>query len=127
MSNELEIDLHGRRHSDFDLMRIVRAQAQGFEAPVTAYLCGAFIGAREGVGIVFGHILKGPFKRFDDGHFIRTPEVVSAKKEGRFWVLTTVNSRYVLATFQRDHGRKSLREFLSLSNGSHHLIPPSLQ
>lgn len=128
MSNELEIDLHGKRHSDFDLMRIVKAQEQGFEPSVTAYLCGAFIGARTtGVGVVFGHIQKGPFNRFDDGHFLRTSDVVSAKKEGRFWVLTTVNSRYVLATFQRDYGRKTLREFLSLSKGQHHLTPHLLQ
>jgi hypothetical protein len=42
-------------------------------------------------------------------------------------VLTTVNSRYVLATFQRDNGRASLREFLRLSQGMHHFTPRVLQ
>jgi hypothetical protein len=53
--------------------------------------------------------------------------VVKAEREGRFWVLTTVNSRYVLATFQRGNGRASLRQFLQLSSGQHHLSPHLLQ
>jgi hypothetical protein len=42
-------------------------------------------------------------------------------------VLTTVNSRYVLATFQRDNGRASLHEFLRLSRGHHYFTPRVLQ
>ena len=41
--------------------------------------------------------------------------------------MTTENSRYVLATFQRDNGRTSLREYLRLSRGQHHSVPPVLQ
>jgi hypothetical protein len=42
-------------------------------------------------------------------------------------VLTTVNSRYVIATFQRGSGRSSLREFLRLLQEHHHLPPRVLQ
>lgn len=36
-------------------------------------------------------------------------------KEGKFWVITTVTSRYVIATFRRDVGRRSLHEFLRIA------------
>lgn len=126
MIDSLVVDLHSKRHSDFDLNRILRAQLQGFDEPITAYLCGAFIGARAGVGVVFGHGRKDRYGRFADGHLIRTSDVIKAEREGRFWVLTTVNSRYVLATFQRGIGRSSLREFLRLSQMLHQ-TPPVLQ
>ena len=98
-----------------------------FRSPVTAYLCGVSIKARAGVGVVFGHNRKDQYGRFGDGHLIRTSDVIKAEREGRFWVLTTVDSRYVIATFQRDNGRASLREFLRLSIGQHHLSPHLLQ
>jgi hypothetical protein len=125
--NTLDVDFHGKRHTDFDLARILKAQAQGFDKPITAYLCGVSIKARAGLGVVFGHNRKDQYGRFVDGHLIRTSDVIKAEREGRFWVLTTVNSRYVIATFQRDNGRASLREFLRLSQGQHHFTPRILQ
>lgn len=94
-----------------------KAQAQGFDRPITAYLCSASIKARTGIGVVFGHNRKDQYGRFGDGHLIRTSDVIKVEREGRFWVMTTENSRYVLATFQRGNGRASLREFLRLSRG----------
>lgn len=119
MTNSAAVDLHSKHHSDFDLSRIVQAQAQGFDEPVTAYLCGAFVAAKAGVGVVFDHPEQDLDCRFTDGLLIRTPDVLKAEKEGRFWVLTTVDSRYVLATFQRGNGRSSLRKFLRLSQTLH--------
>ncbi|WP_449102901.1 hypothetical protein [Pseudomonas extremaustralis] len=127
MLNTIDVNLHGKRHTAFDLQRIIKAQAQGFDEPVTAYLCGVSIKARAGIGVVFGHNRKDQYGRFGDGHLIRTSDVLKAEREGRFWVLTTVNSRYVLATFQRCNGRASLRHFLRLSSGQHHLSPHLLQ
>lgn len=75
------------------------------------------IKARTGVGVVFGHQRKGQFGRFDDGHLMRTSDVVAAEREGRFWVITIENSRYVIATFQRPNGRASLSEFLRIASG----------
>jgi hypothetical protein len=122
MLNTLDVDFHGKRHTDFDLARILEAQAQGFDKPITAYLCGVSIKARAGLGVVFGHNRKDQYGRFGDGHLIRTSDVIKAEREGRFWVLTTVNSR-----FQRGNGRASLREFLRLSQGMHHFTPRGLQ
>lgn len=127
MTTSIELEFHSKRHTDFDLRRVDKAEAQGFPRPVTAYLTGAFISAHAGVGVVFGHKRQDEYGRFADGHIIRTSDVVRAEKEGRFWVLTTVNSRYVLATFQRGNGRASLRAFLRLSQGQHHLSPHLLQ
>ncbi|MBW8127771.1 MULTISPECIES: hypothetical protein [Pseudomonas] len=123
MLNTIDVNLHGKRHTDFDLARILKAQAQGFDKPITAYLCGVSIKARAGIGVVFGHKRKDQYGRFGDGHLIRTSDVVKVEHEGRFWVMTTENSRYVLATFQRGNGRASLRQFLRLSSGQHHLSP----
>ncbi|MHC8365088.1 hypothetical protein ACYZT9_04175 [Pseudomonas sp. ZT5P21] len=127
MLNTIEVSFHVKRHTDFELLRIIKAQKQGFEEPVTAYLCGVAIWARTGIGVVFGHKREDQYGRFGDGHLIRTSDVIKAEREGRFWVLTTVNSRYVIATFQRENGRFSLREYLSLSQKHHHLTPHVLQ
>ncbi|WP_313597734.1 hypothetical protein [Pseudomonas sp.] len=127
MLDTIDVNFHGKRHTDFDLKRIIKAQEQGFDVPVTAYLCGVSIRARAGIGVVFGHKRKDQFGRFGDGHLIRTSDVLKVEREGRFWVMTTVNSRYVLATFQRDNGRASLLQFLRLSRGQHHLSPHVLQ
>ena len=126
-NNEINLEFYSRRHTYFDLQRLVRAKAQIFSQPVTAYLCGAFVNARAGVGIVFDHVRCESNELFQDGHLIRTSDVVSARREGRFWVLTTENSRYVIATFQRGNGRSSLREFLRLCTGQQHLSPYTLQ
>ncbi|MBD0703706.1 MULTISPECIES: hypothetical protein [Pseudomonas] len=127
MLNTLDVDFHGKRHTDFDLARILKAQAQGFDKPITAYLCGVSIKARAGLGVVFGHKRKDQYGRFGDGHLIRTSDVIKAEREGGFWGLTTVNFRYVLATFQRGNGRSSLREFQRLAAGLHHFTPWALQ
>lgn len=127
MLNTLDVNFHGKRHTDFDLTRITKAQTQGFEEPVTAYLCGVSISARTGIGVVFGHQRKDQYGRFGDGHLIRMTDVLKVEREGRFWVMTTADSRYVLATFQSGNGRASLRQFLRLSSCLHHLSPPILQ
>lgn len=127
MLDTIDVNFHGKRHTDFDLLRIIKAQKQGFDIPVTAYLCGVSIRSRAGIGVVFGHKRKGQYGRFGDGHLIRTSDVLKVEREGRFWVMTTENSRYVLATFQRGNGRASLRDYLRVSKGQHHLSPLVLQ
>ena len=127
MLDTIDVNFHGKRHTDFDLKRIIKAQEQGFDVPVTAYLCGVSIRARAGIGVVFGHKRKDQYGRFGDGHLIRTSDVLKVEREGRFWVMTTENSRYVLATFQRSNGRASLRQYLRLSSGQYHLSPHVLQ
>lgn len=50
MLDTIDVNFHGKRHTDFDLLRIIKAQEQGFGLPVTAYLCGVSIRARAGIG-----------------------------------------------------------------------------
>jgi hypothetical protein len=123
--NEIQLEFYSRRHSDFDLIRLGRAKARKFPEPVTGYLCGAFVHASACVGIVFDHVRRDANGLFEDGHLIRTSDIVSVHKQGRFWVVTTLNSRYVIATFQRGNGRSSLRDFIRqscLHHGSTHLL-----
>ncbi|MEX5684093.1 MULTISPECIES: hypothetical protein [Pseudomonas] len=118
MPGSIDVDFHGKQHSDFDLKRIARAMAQGFNKPVTAYLTGAFIKSWTCVGVVFGYEGEDPFGRLSDGRIVQTEDVISAQKEGRFWVLSTAcGSRYVLATFRAEGGRKTFLDLLRSANG----------
>lgn len=112
MSGDTEIELHSKRLTDFNIRRLIRACKHLYDEPITAYLSDVFIHSNSAVGIVYGHTNPGPHGRFADSHFLRTSEICFAKKEGRFWVLTTLNSRYVIASFKRDGGRASFRSFL---------------
>ncbi|WP_070094284.1 hypothetical protein [Pseudomonas monteilii] len=109
--NRVEVDFYTKRYSDFDLIRIARAVGQKYEDDVTAFLVNVQIHKTTAVGVVFGHVRLGPHGRFADGHLIQTSDILGVKKEGRFWVITTIHSRYVVATFRRDGGRRSLRDF----------------
>ena len=115
--NTVKVDYHMKRYSDFDLLRIARAIGQGYEDEVTAFLVNVHIHRLSAVGVVFGHVRQGPHGRFADGHLIQTSDIVNARKEGKFWVITTMHSRYVVATFRRDGGRRSLRDFCRLVGG----------
>lgn len=113
--NTYAVDLHSRRYTDFDLLRIARAAAQGYAQPVTAFLVNVQIIACSAVGVVFGHVqASNGFGRFADGHYLRTSDIQSLQKEGRYWVATTLNSRYAIASFRREGGRAGLREFLKV-------------
>lgn len=113
----VEIEFHGKRLSDFDLLRIARASDQEYEDDITAYLASVQVHGSSAVGVVFGHTKKEPSGRYADGHLIKTSDILLARKEGKFWVITTMNSRYVVATFHRDGGRRSLRDFCRLVGG----------
>lgn len=52
MLDTIDVNFHGKRHTEFDLKRIIKAQEQGFDVPVTAYLCGVSIRSRAGIGVV---------------------------------------------------------------------------
>ena len=115
MTSSITLDFLSKRHSDFELRRIARAMEQGFAEPITAYLTEAFIMSRAGGGVVFGFEGDDPVGRNADGRVVQTAKVDRVEKEGRFWVLTTVEgSRYVMAAFRREGGRKSLRDFLQM-------------
>lgn len=125
--NTVAVDLHIKRYSDFDLLRIAQAVNQDYEGLITAYLVSVHIHACSAVGVVFGHLLELPDPRFSDGRLLRTSDIQCVKKEGRFWVITTVNSKYVIATFRRDVGRRSLREFMRIAGDRYIPTPSRLQ
>ncbi|KTT01919.1 hypothetical protein [Pseudomonas parafulva] len=112
--NAVEVAYHMKRYSDFDLLRIARAVGQQYEHEITGFLVNVHIHRLSAVGVVFGHVRQGPHGRFADGHLIQTSDILAVKKEGKFWVITTMNSVYVVATFRRDGGRRSLRDFCRL-------------
>lgn len=112
--NTIAVDFHVKRYSDFDLLRIARAVGQQYEDEITAFLVNVHIHRLNAVGVVFGHARQGPHGRFADGHLIQTSDILDTRKEGKFWVITTTHSRYVIATFRRDGGRRSLRDFCRL-------------
>jgi hypothetical protein len=66
--NTVSVDLHVKRYSDFDLIRIAKAATQDYEGLVTAFLVNVHIHACSAVGVVFSHICPGPYDRFSDGH-----------------------------------------------------------
>ena len=125
--NTVAVDLHVKRYSDFDLLRIARAVSHEYDGLITAYLVNVHIHACSAVGVVFGHICPGPYQRLADGRLIRTSDIQSVRKEGRLWVLTTVNSKYVIATFRRGEGRRSLREFMRIAGSRYMPTPDRLQ
>ncbi|MEW5669102.1 hypothetical protein AB1288_22610 [Pseudomonas putida] len=113
-NSAVEVDFYVKRYSDFDMLRIAGAVGQGFEDEITAVLVNVHINEHRAVGVVFGHTKKGPHGRYENGHLIQTSDILATAKEGRFWVITTIDSRYVIATFQRDGGRRSFKELRRL-------------
>lgn len=105
---------HGRRLTDLQLKRIVRAQQRAYDSPITGYLSDALFVGNTCIAIVFEHSRKGPREQFKDGHMIRTSHILSVHKEGRFWVLTTLNSLYVVASFKRQMGRSKFKKLDAL-------------
>jgi hypothetical protein len=101
---------HGLRLTDLQLKRIICAQQWPYDSPVTGYLSDAVFVGDTCIGIIFDHSQKGPREQFQDGHMIRTSHILSVHKEGRFWVLTTVNSLYVVASFKRGMGRSTFKK-----------------
>lgn len=125
-TNAVEIEFHGKRLSDFDLLRIARASSQVYEDDITAYLTNVQIHGSSAVGVVFGHTRKEPSGRYADGHLIKTSDILLAKKEGRFWVITTINSKYVIASFRKEGGRVGFREFLKAGSKNFFVSPNHL-
>ena len=101
---------HDRHLTDFQLKRIIYAQQWPYDSPITGYLSDVLFVGNTCIAIVFDHSRKGPREQFKDGHMIRTSHILSLHKEGRFWVLTTLNSLYVIASFKRQMGRPTFKK-----------------
>ncbi len=110
MLNTTDTGKHGRRLTEIQLKRIICAQQYLYDSPITGYLSDALFVGDTCIGIIFDHCRKGPRDQFKDGHLIRTSHILSVHKEGRFWVLTTLNSLYVVASFKRQMGRSTFKK-----------------
>ena len=112
MPEIIEVELHSKELSDFQLCRLGRANLRKYTVPITAFISDAFIAEDTCVGVSFDHAAQVDAYRPADGGLLRTGKIQRAWKEGRYWLLETQNGYYVLASFIRGVGRKSFRELL---------------
>ena len=111
MPEVIEVEIHGKEVSDFQLSRLVRAYLRKYTVPITAFISDAAIMKDQCVGISFDHSEKeNPYRT--DGSILVTGKIQSGWKEGRFWVLETDDGHYVIASFNRGYGRGTFLKFL---------------
>lgn len=114
--------------SDSDADRLAEAFNYPFSELVTAYITNAVIVSCCGFGVMHRHVKAEPSGRFQDGHRLRTSDILNAERHGPYWVLRTLSgSFYVIVSFHPHGGRQSLHEFLKLRDQSVHLTPHRLQ
>ncbi|MDT4879207.1 hypothetical protein FQZ97_1148560 [compost metagenome] len=95
---------------------------------MAAYLTEARIVACAGFGVMHGHVKADSTGRFGDGQRVRTSDVRRTEQIGPFWVLLTASgSLYVIDTFDKAGGRRSLDTFLSFSRAALLPTPNQLQ
>lgn len=91
--------------------RLLCARRHTFGEPVTAYLTDVRICAGCALGIVYWDAKR----RFLNGRLIQTSDIHRVVQSGRYWLLATQShSHYVVVSFQRPGGRKSLEAYLPL-------------
>jgi hypothetical protein len=112
MPDAIEVELHGKDVSEFQLVRLVRASHRKYSVPITAFISDAFIAEDTCVGVSFDHSEKHEAYRKADGAILRTGKIHTARKEGRFWLLETRDGNYIVGSFMRDVGRQSFLRFL---------------
>lgn len=112
MPDAIEVELHGKDVSDFQLSRLVRASHRKYSVPITAFISGAFIAEDTCAGVSFDHAEKHEGYRKADGAILRTGKIHTVRKEGRFWLLEAQDGNYVIASFLRGVGRQSFLRFL---------------
>lgn len=77
---------------------VAEAMRVDFGASVTGYLCCTAFEGYHAIGIVFQDL----FGRFDNGHGIRTSNVLSKTVVKGYVVIETLNSRYVICGWAHD-------------------------
>jgi hypothetical protein len=112
MPEIIEVEFHSKELTDFQLCRLGRASIRKYSVPVTAFVSDAFIANDTCHGVSFNHVGQGGAYRPADGGLLRTGKIQRAWKEGGFWLLETQSGNYVLGSFMRGVGRKSIRELL---------------
>lgn len=114
--------------STYAARRLAQAFDYRFSEPVTAYLTNVTIVSCCGVGVMHRHVKAEPSGRFQDGHRVRTSDILQAEQHGSYWVLRTLSgSFYVIVTFHPQGGWQSLQTFLKLREQGVHLTPRCVQ
>ena len=99
--------------SAYAARRLAEAYRYAFYEPVTAYLTDVVLVAACAVGRTYRHRRADIFGRFQDGHRIRTSDILQAQRCGPFWGFRTASgSWYVVVTFAANGGRQSLKRWL---------------
>lgn len=71
--------------------RLAEAFKYSFREPVTAYLTDAMVVSCCGFGVMHRHVKAEASGRFQNGHRVRTSDILQAEQRGPFWVLRTLN------------------------------------
>lgn len=101
--------------------RLNSARRAQFSDPVTAFITDALLVAGCCYGVTHAHVRASAFGWFQDGHRICSSDVKSVERSGSYWsVHTESGSHYVIVTFNRLGGRKSIDAFLKLSKRGLH-------
>ena len=103
----------GEEPSIFQPTRIIQAMGQQYSVPITAYLSDVEILNDCAVGVVVGQIVPGLIEKRTGAYLLTTTPIFSLKRVGRFWVVDTKAGNFVLTSFKRGAGRKSLRAFIT--------------
>lgn len=83
---------------------------------ITGFLVDAHVVANAAVGVVYADARRDGTGRFDDGHLIRTSDVLDIRQFDGRWLIQTLNSTYVIVTFKQHVGRRSLETFLAMQS-----------
>jgi|TARA_Y100000815_G_scaffold174676_1_gene158938 hypothetical protein len=115
-----------RSISSYAKRQLAHALKAKYPLPVTGFLVDAVVIANAAVGISYQHARRESTGRFADGHLIRTSDIIGLRlSEGR-WLITTLNSTYVVVTFKQGVGRPSLMALHRLMKSGIVLTPRQL-
>ncbi|MCE0968844.1 hypothetical protein [Pseudomonas sp. NMI4491_12] len=115
MTDEI-ISYPGEEPSILQLTRIIQAMGQQYPVPITAYLSDVEISNDCAVGVVVGQIVPGLIERRTGAYLLTTTPIFSLIRVERFWVVVTKAGNFVLTSFKRGAGRKSLRALIVTSD-----------
>lgn len=111
-----------RTISRYAKRQLSQALAANYSFSITGFLIDALVVANAALGIIYADARRDGTGRFDDGHLIRTSNVLDIRQFDGRWLIQTLNSIYVIVTFKQHVGRRSLDLFLAMQ--SNVLIAP---
>jgi len=107
-----------RSLSPFQEGLLRRARSVVWPVAVTAYLTDVKIHGHILLGITWGHRKALPLSgKFADGHLIHTSDICGLDRVGRYWIVETRNSHYVIVNFTRANGRAEFAQLRHLWRG----------